>query len=168
MHHTYREVSPYVFTNNRLSAALDTGKPFDEVKDRYGLSSFLQNCNSISIHSLLQGTASVYWFERLWGVHGSYVCTFAVMLQLCLITADCRTDEVLRGAALLPSIILNPDMTAAEDAAKSALVKAAGFDGDFFKWMEQGDDKKRLNRFGVAMTNLETIFPRELIIGRTR
>lgn len=32
--HIYREVSPDVFGNNRLSATLDTGLPFDQVKDR--------------------------------------------------------------------------------------------------------------------------------------
>lgn len=32
--HIYREISPNVFTNNRLSITLDTGLPFDQVKSR--------------------------------------------------------------------------------------------------------------------------------------
>jgi hypothetical protein len=36
MHNLYQEVSPDVFANNRVSMALDTGKKFEEVKDRWG------------------------------------------------------------------------------------------------------------------------------------
>ncbi|KAH9478947.1 4-O-methyltransferase 1 [Psilocybe cubensis] len=31
IHHIYREVKPYVFTNNRISGTLDTGKPSKEI-----------------------------------------------------------------------------------------------------------------------------------------
>jgi len=34
-HHILREVSPNVFANNRLSSLIDSGKPFEVVKNKY-------------------------------------------------------------------------------------------------------------------------------------
>ena len=34
-HHIFREVSPDVFTNNRISSLLDTGKPLEELSSLY-------------------------------------------------------------------------------------------------------------------------------------
>jgi hypothetical protein len=34
-HHIYREVKPDVFTNNRISSKLDTGKPSAEIIAEY-------------------------------------------------------------------------------------------------------------------------------------
>ena len=34
-HHVYREVKPDVFTNNRISSKLDTGKPSAEIIAEY-------------------------------------------------------------------------------------------------------------------------------------
>lgn len=31
IHHVYRESKPYVFTNNRVSGTLDTGKPSKDI-----------------------------------------------------------------------------------------------------------------------------------------
>jgi hypothetical protein len=35
VHHIFREVSPDVFANNRLSSVLDTGKSVEEIMQKY-------------------------------------------------------------------------------------------------------------------------------------
>jgi len=128
MHHMYREVSPNVFTNNRLSAALDTGKSFDEVKDRGPL--------------------------RYAGSKGA--APFV----------GHTTDEVLRGAALLSDVLLDPKTAFSFDPAVTSTMKAVGYEGQYWNWVEQPEQKKRLHRFGEAMKNLDTIFPKEMIVDR--
>jgi hypothetical protein len=61
---------------------------------------------------------------------------------------------------------LDPQTTATVDPTKAAVMKAVGFDGAWFEWIEQPEEKKRFHRFGQAMKNLDTFFPKELILTR--
>jgi hypothetical protein len=40
-HHIFREVSPDVFANNRISSILDTGKTIENIKARWDMSQFV-------------------------------------------------------------------------------------------------------------------------------
>lgn len=123
-HHIYREVSPSVFANNRLSMALDTGKPFEAVKDR-----------------------GLHRYDNATGVAPFVGHT---------------TDEVFRSASVLSPFLLDPSDST---TSRAPLLQAFNQDsGDFFHFLEQPGNEKRLYRFGAAMKNMEKLLPHDLVL----
>lgn len=126
MQHIYREVSPNVFANNRLSAVLDTGKPFEAVKDR-----------GIDRYDNAKGAAP--------GVGHA-------------------ADECFSAATSLSRFLLEPQTAFSKEPAMTPFSRSMRFDGTFWEWVERPGNEKRLRRFGAAMRNSSTLYPKDLIL----
>jgi hypothetical protein len=73
---------------------------------------------------------------------------------------------MLKGAAVLPEVLLDPETAFSVDPAKTAVMKAYEYDGVWWEWIEQPKERKKFHRFGEAMKNLDAFFPKELILSR--
>jgi hypothetical protein len=66
-------------------------------------------------------------------------------------------DEGFKSSAHLPETLLDPDFAHANEANKTAMNKAFGYDGDMWSWFEAPENRSRLVRFGSAMTGLKNM-----------
>jgi hypothetical protein len=66
-------------------------------------------------------------------------------------------DEGFKHSAYLPEALLDPDFAHADEANKTALNKAFGFEGDIWSWFEAPENRFRLVRFGAAMSGLKNM-----------
>ncbi|KAH9971123.1 S-adenosyl-L-methionine-dependent methyltransferase [Lactifluus volemus] len=66
-------------------------------------------------------------------------------------------DEGFKSSAHLPETLLDPDFAHANEANKTAMNKAFGYDGDMWSWFEAPENRSRLVRFGAAMTGLKNM-----------
>ncbi|TBU38873.1 S-adenosyl-L-methionine-dependent methyltransferase [Dichomitus squalens] len=125
-HHITREVRPNVFANNRISAIVDSGKSWEELRkapqDKY------------------EATNGIAAFVNLW--HADVLWFYS-------------TDELFKSSAFLADCYL-PSLSgkAAEDAPPMHAPFNVAFDTKtpYFEWLERPGNEVRLKRFGPAMT----------------
>jgi hypothetical protein len=159
--HIFIEVSPDVFANNRVSSALDTGKPVEELLSRLALSLTISN-NALttfspeSKHIGTLGLTSIieHGYELITGL--SYSIQTLMRIH--------SLDDGFKSSSYLTETLLDPEFGHANEPNKTALNKALNIKGDFWSSLQGPDNRLRLARFGSAMNGMKNMSSAEAIL----
>ena len=159
--HIFIEVSPDVFANNRVSSALDTGKPVEELLSRWALGLTISNnaLTTVSPESKHIGTLGLTSIIE----HGYDLIT-GLSYSIQTLMRIHSLDDGFKSSSYLTETLLDPEFGHANEPNKTALNKALNIKGDFWSSLQGPDNKLRLARFGSAMNGLKNMSSAEAIL----
>jgi hypothetical protein len=163
--HIFTEVSPDVFTNNRLSSVLDTGKSVEELMTRLALC-WAASSNKLTIVSPESKHIGTLGMTSI--MEHVYVKTAHSGTPTQALTHSCSLDEGFKSSSYLTETLLDPELGHAHATNKTAFNKAHNVDEDYWSWLERPDNRLRLTRFGAAMNGLGNMAPKDAILEGSR
>ena len=159
--HIFIEVSPDIFANNRVSSALDTGKPVEELLSRWALGLTISNnaLTTVSPESKHIGTLGLTSIIE----HG-YALVTGLSYSIQTLMHIHSLDDGFKSSSYLTETLLDPEFGHANEPNKTALNKALNIKGDFWSSLQGPDNRLRLARFGSAMNGLKNMSSAEAIL----
>ena len=159
--HIFIEVSPDVFANNRVSSALDTGKPVEELLSRLDLNPTVSNneLTTVSPESKHIGTFGLTSFIE----HG-YESITGLSSSIQTLMRIHSLDDGFKGSSYLTETLLDPEFGYSNEPSKTAVTKALNIKGDFWSSLSGPDNRLRQARFGSAMNGLKNMSSAETIL----
>ena len=159
--HIFTEVTPDVFANNRLSSALDTGKPVEELLARSVASNMIHSTGLTIIspeskHIETLGITSL--IEHVYGLRTKLSKRFQILM--CLYSLD----EGFKSSGYLTETLLDPELGHAFKSNETAFNKAYNVKEDLWTWYEAPGNRLKLTRFGAAMKGVKNMLSPEAIL----
>nr|GAT44743.1 predicted protein [Mycena chlorophos] len=154
--HIFRELSPSVFSNNKISSTMDKGKPSAVLVARYPIffkGSIIDGTSvemNGSLPAIPRRKAQQHWLSG--GM--LYLLPLEYFSNLFL----CSGDEIFKASAYLAETIRDPD------GDPVSLKRAFSFqEPSIFEWHNLPENKYRRDRFALAMHSTVTAQSHELI-----
>lgn len=153
-HHIFREVSPGLFANNRISSTLDKGKLPSEIFSKYVFSvpcsKHVLNVDPSSLDDRLTGSSGVAAL-----VEHTYVSQPS-RLSIPYLKYTIRSDICSKAGVYLADTISSA-------TEKLPFNVALGTDDPLFKWMQRPENRHHVKRFATAMKGTAQAEPADLI-----
>ncbi|KDR66887.1 hypothetical protein GALMADRAFT_147537 [Galerina marginata CBS 339.88] len=139
-HHVYRELKPYVFTNNRVSGTMDTGKPSKDI--------FNESVFSFSAHNGLLPDERYFAALTVNTIPPGFLLSSATNHKCSAVAWDVLKDPIHGHSDELTDTVfsrgLNTNLT-------------------FWQFFEHPDNYFRHRRFGFVMQGMAAIQPADMI-----
>jgi hypothetical protein len=161
----FKEVSPDVFANNRISSVLDTYKSAAELQakcvdnDIKIVCTLIHKCSPSEKHAGTPGMAALT----------THLCVSSLVLRECVLHFDAdvfSTDVSFKAAAFTAEALTRREYALSEDPNKAALNSAFQTDRDVWSWFELPENLGRHRTFQIALEGGKNMFnPRAILEG---